>query len=189
MVFSVDQLVADCLAAVHGSDSHAAPAIEEILARTVDNPAAIEAVLGSPRDQPVLSAWFNSDELTILHVVWPPSAVLGPHDHLMWASIGLYGGREDNEMYRRLPDGTLEHRRSTTLRSGDTVVLGADAVHAVANPTREWTGAIHIYGGNFFRDGRSTWPDPTQVAESYDAESIRAVLGEAATRAKTAEIC
>jgi len=187
MAFSVDQLVADCLAAVRGSDGHAAPAVKEILSRTISDPSAIEAALGAPRDMPVLSAWFNSDELTILHVVWPPSAELSPHDHLMWASIGLYGGREDNEMYRRLPDDTIEHRRSTILRAGDTVMLGADAVHSVANPSREWTGAIHVYGGDFFRDGRSIWADETQVAEPYNAERIRDVLSEASVRAKSRE--
>ena len=30
-----------------------------------------------------------------------------PHEHRMWAVIGLYGGREDNTFYRRSPQGLV----------------------------------------------------------------------------------
>ena len=59
MVFSVDQLVADCAAAVQDSDGHSAVAVEEVLTRAISNPAAIEAAIGHPRDQPVFSTRFN----------------------------------------------------------------------------------------------------------------------------------
>ena len=58
----------------------------------------------------------------MLHVVWPPTVDLLAHDHEMWATIGLYGGREDNSFYRTVgSDGRLEPRGGTTLRAGDTV--------------------------------------------------------------------
>ena len=120
MGFSVDQLVADCVAAVQDSDGHSGVAVEEVVARAISDPVAIEAAIGHPRDLAVFSTWFNSEELTVLHVVWPPAVDLMAHDHLMWATIGLYGGREDNRVFRSLPDGTLEHRRTKTLRGGDT---------------------------------------------------------------------
>jgi len=185
--FSIDQFIADCVAAGSETTDHTGAAVKQVVERAVSDPASIAAALGDPHDMPVIQTWHNTDELTVLHVVWPPTASLTPHDHLMWASIGLYGGREDNEMFRRLPDGTLEHRRSTTLISGDTVLLGADAVHSVANPSREWTGAIHVYGGNFFRDGRSIWHDPASEAIPFDAQELRDSLSAAADRATLME--
>lgn len=104
----------------------------------------------------------------VLHGVWPPTADLSAHDHLMWAAIGLYGGREDNRVFRTLPDGGLEHRRTTTMLGGDTILLGDDAVHAVANPSREWTGAIHVY----------------DAAAPFDIGLLTDVLDSAARRAR-----
>ena len=46
---------------------------------------------------------------------------------------------------------------------GDTVALPADVVHSVANPVAKLTGAIHIYGGDFFAGGRTEW-DPETLA-------------------------
>ena len=31
-----------------------------------------------------------------------------PHNHQMWAVIGIYSGREDNIFWRRLPKGKVE---------------------------------------------------------------------------------
>lgn len=189
MTFSVDQLVADLLAAVDDAgDRHSGVAVEEVLARTVGDPAAIEAAIGHPRDQPEThTTWFNSEQLTVLHVVWPPAVDLLAHDHTMWAAIGLYGGREDNRVFRTLPDGSLEQRASKTLLGGDTILLGDDTVHAVANPSREWTGAIHVYGGDFFREGRRMWPDPDRAAVPFEIGVVTNVLDGAAQQARRSE--
>jgi predicted metal-dependent enzyme (double-stranded beta helix superfamily) len=181
--FDIDQLVADCLAAVRDAPGHAGAAVDDVLARVVGEPSSIEAALGHPRDQPTFSTWFNSPELTVLHVVWPPTVDLLAHDHTMWATIGLYGGREDNRLFRELPTGALEERRARTLVGGDTIVLGADTVHAVANPSRQWTGAIHVYGGDYFRDGRRMWADPDRVGAPFDVSVVTTALDRAAARA------
>jgi predicted metal-dependent enzyme (double-stranded beta helix superfamily) len=182
--FSIDQLVADCLEARRGANGHAGAAVREVVGRTVADPTAIEAAIGPPADMPSFTSWHNSDELTVLHVVWPPGVDLFAHDHRMWAAIGLYGGREDNALYRSLPGGDLEIRQTTTLRGGDTVLLGDDTVHAVANPSKEWTGAIHVYGGDYFMKGRRMWPAHDQPPEDFDATRLTAVLEAAADRAR-----
>jgi predicted metal-dependent enzyme (double-stranded beta helix superfamily) len=182
--FDIDTLVADCLDAVRGAGKHGGVAVEDVVARAVAQPSAIESAIGPPVDSPVFSTWFTSDELTVLHVVWPPHVELLAHDHRMWAAIGLYGGREDNQFFGVLPDGTLERRTSTTLRTGDTVVLGDDTVHAVANPSREWTGAIHVYGGNYFVPGRRMWPDGEDQPVEFDPRRVTEILDAAADRAR-----
>jgi len=182
MTFSVDQFIADCVAARRERDS--AVAVREVLARTVTMPAPLEATIGPAIQQPSFATWFNSEELTILHVVWPPGVDLFPHDHQMWAAIGLYGGREDNRLFRRLPDGRLELRAEKTLLDGDTVLLGDDTVHAVANPSREWTAAIHIYGGDYFADGRQMWPDGDGAPLPFATDRLIDVLESAAESAR-----
>jgi predicted metal-dependent enzyme (double-stranded beta helix superfamily) len=187
MAFSIDQTVADCVEAIQDSGGHPGAAVQEVLAKAVSDPAAIEAAMGKPQDQPMLTPWLHTDELTVLHIVWPPEVDLVAHNHLMWASIGLYGGQEENRLFRALPDGSLEQRKTKMLRRGDTVLLGSDTIHAVSTPSREWTGAIHVYGGDFFEDGKSMWPLPEQAAAPYDIDVVRKTLDDAATRALALE--
>jgi len=182
MTFSVDQFIADCLTARREGQS--AVAVREVLDRTVAMPAPLTATIGSAIRQPSFATWFNSEELTILHVVWPPGVDLFPHDHQMWAAIGIYGGREDNRLFRRLADGKLEQRAEKTMLSGDTVLLGDDTVHAVANPGREWTAAIHIYGGDYFADGRHMWPDASGKPVPFATDRLVDVLESAAEAAR-----
>lgn len=182
--FAIDDFVGACLDAVRG-EGHGGQAVREVLDRTLSRPSRIEAAVGQPTDIPLFATWHRSDELTILHVVWPPSVDLFPHDHQMWATIGLYGGREDNAFFRRRPDERLDPSGTTTLGTGDTVVLGRETVHAVANPSTEWTAAIHCYGGDYFGVPRSMWPDADGPSESFDVRRLSRVLEDAAERARS----
>jgi predicted metal-dependent enzyme (double-stranded beta helix superfamily) len=92
-----------------------------------------------------------------------------PHDHRMWAAIGIYTGGEDNAFYRRTPDG-LTGSGGKSLRPGDICLLGDETIHAVTNPTTEHAGAIHIYGGDFFAVRRSDWDPETFEERAFDLE-------------------
>lgn len=186
MSFSVDQVVAECREAARSANGHAGAAVEEVVARAVSDPAAIEAAIGAPETLPPMTVWSNDDDLTVLHLVWPPGVELTAHDHLMWAAIGLYGGREDNVLYRVLPEGGLEERKQMTLGRGDTVLLGHDTVHAVNNPSREWTGAIHVYGGNYFIPGRHMWLDTDAAGADFDVDHVVGTIEAAAVAARAA---
>lgn len=181
MSFSIDQFVADCVGAM--GDGHDGLAVRDVVERAVSDPAMMESALGDPADQPLFSTWHRSSELTVLNIIWPPEVDLWPHDHLIWAVIGLYGGREHNSFFRELPDGGLERRRTATLEPRDTVVLGDDTIHAVSNPTRQWTGAIHVYGGDFFRDDRRSWAHDGTGVRPFDPDEVRELLSGAAARA------
>jgi predicted metal-dependent enzyme (double-stranded beta helix superfamily) len=89
--------------------------------------------------------------------------------------IGVYTGREDNILWRRLPDdanGTVEAAGAKTLGETDTIAFGADVIHSVVNPVPRLTGAIHVYGGDFFGVSRSEW-DPESLHEKpYDMEKV-----------------
>jgi predicted metal-dependent enzyme (double-stranded beta helix superfamily) len=57
--------------------------------------------------------------------------------------------------------------------------LGADTVHSVDNPTGRFTGAIHVYGGDFVNQPRSQWDPESLVEQPYDLEQGLRVFAEA----------
>ncbi len=185
-VFDKDALVAECLTVVQ-SDDKAHKAVKEIVDRAVSNPSGIAAAVGDLTDDPMMTIWHGSDELTVLHIVWPPEVELFPHDHNMWAVIGIYGGREDNQFYRRLEDGRIEPHTGKTLTERDVIGLGSDVVHSVANPTREWTAALHVYGGDFYSTPRTMWSGETYEPLTLDTDLVEKTLAAAAARARLAD--
>jgi predicted metal-dependent enzyme (double-stranded beta helix superfamily) len=177
-MLNVDRFIADCRAAL--SESSPVPAIKETLERTVADASEVEAALGTPREGKIGSIYHGPD-LTILNVVWAPGMTVYPHDHRMWALIGLYGGREDNTFYRRGGRG-LEVAGGRQLDPSDTTLLGPSIIHAVTNPLRVFTGAIHIYGGDFFGMPRSEWDPETLHERPWDAARTRKAFAEANER-------
>lgn len=174
-MFETDVLVADCLTAVRG-ETDARRAVREILARTLSKPEPVVQAIG--KDVGGIDLVYSSDELTVLNVIWAPGMAIYPHDHRMWAVIGIYGGVEDNTMYRRGPEQIVE-AGGKSLRESDVIALGADVIHAVANPERRFTGAIHIYGGDFVNQPRSQWDPDTLAEQPYDLEQVRALFAQA----------
>jgi predicted metal-dependent enzyme (double-stranded beta helix superfamily) len=89
----------------------------------------------------------------------------------MWAVIGIYGGAEDNTMFKRGPE-RIQRSGGRTIRESDVLALGADAIHSVANPERRFTGAIHVYGGDFVNQPRSQWDPDTLLEQPYDLQEV-----------------
>lgn len=177
-MFDLDRLVADCRAALNSRSAEAA--IKEMLTAVVARPAEVEAVLGTPRVGGI-STLHHSPELTILNVVWAPGMAIYPPDHRMWAIIGLYGGREDNVFYRR-NGGRLATAGGRELKVSEVAVLGKNVIHAVSKPLRMFTGAIQIYGGDFFGVERSEWTADTLEERPYDMAHARSAFAEANAR-------
>jgi predicted metal-dependent enzyme (double-stranded beta helix superfamily) len=177
-MFDLDRFVADCRTALDSPSAETA--IKELLAAAVASPADVESVLGMPRAGGI-STLHHSPELTMLNVIWAPGMAIYPHDHRMWAIIGLYGGREDNVFYRR-NGGQLATAGGRELNVSDVAVLGKNVIHAVSNPLRMFTGAIHIYGGDFFRVERSEWIGDTFEERRFDMAHARSAFAEANAR-------
>ncbi len=153
VALAVEDIVARCRAAL---DEHTpALAVRDVLDELVADPTALEHALG-PVELGGITALHNADDLTILRVAWTPGMALNPHEHRMWAVIGMYGGQEDNAFYRRVSGG-LEPAGGKELPAGDVLVLGRDVIHSVTNSRRDFAVAVHVYGGDFFSVGRSEW--------------------------------
>jgi len=119
----------------------------------------------------------------VLNVIWPPGMALYPHDHNLWAVIGIYGGQEDNTFFtRHRGETSLVRAGFKTLQSQDTIVLGKDAIHAVNNPRPVYTGAIHVYGGDFFEVPRSQWASESSEETPYSVEQAMRAFADANER-------
>jgi predicted metal-dependent enzyme (double-stranded beta helix superfamily) len=178
-MFDLDRFIDDCRAAVREDRTHRAA--REVLARANSDPAAILAALGEPATAGV-TPLYKSAELTILNVVWGRRMTIMPHDHRMWAVIGVYTGREDNIFWRRLPDeadGLIEAAGAKSLGERCAEPLGREIIHSVTNPLGRLTGAIHVYGGDFYGIERTEWDPETLCERPYDFELHRRLFAEA----------
>ncbi|HET9473486.1 MAG TPA: hypothetical protein VFO82_06300 [Steroidobacteraceae bacterium] len=168
--FDTQRFIEDCRAAAAKPDAQAA--IRELLAREIAEPQSVLAGVGAPT-RGGLNTLYHSPELTILNIVWSPLMQLLPHEHNMWALVGIYTGREDNIFWRR-DAGRLSAVNATAISAGAPVALPRDVIHSVNNPIEKLTGAIHIYGGDFFRVHRSEWDPETLTERAWSiSEAVR----------------
>jgi predicted metal-dependent enzyme (double-stranded beta helix superfamily) len=176
-VFDVDALIDDCRRA--NGEAEPRRAVREVLDRVVADPGAVADALRPTEGG--LHVLFNAPDLTVLNLVWAPGMELFPHDHRMWAVIGIYTGREDNAFFRRSgPDRRdLTESGGKVVETGDVLVLGDDAIHSVTNATDRLTGAIHVYGGDFVREPRSQWGPGPREERAFSMDDVRAQFAAA----------
>jgi predicted metal-dependent enzyme (double-stranded beta helix superfamily) len=173
---NLDSIVADCCSAVESDSTHLG--VHEVVKRAFSDPQAVLAAVGKPQTNSIVPI-YRSKSLTIINVVWKPGMTIMPHNHEMWAVIGVYSGREDNIFWRRIkddPDGHIEAAGAKSLATGDVTPLGKDIIHSVTNPLSKPTGALHFYGGDLFEVERSEW-EPEHLREhAYDLVKLRAMF-------------
>ena len=175
-MLNLETFVADCRAAVDADPSHRT--VLDLTQRAFADPAAVRAAVGEPTAAAVVPL-YRSKDLTIINLVWKPGMTVMPHNHEMWAVIGIYGGREDNIFWRRIkddPSGRIEAAGARSLSTGDVTPLGKDIIHSVTNPISKLSGAIHIYGGDFFEAERSEWDAENLTEHAYDMAKVRALF-------------
>jgi predicted metal-dependent enzyme (double-stranded beta helix superfamily) len=167
-VFDVDAFVAECRTAL--AESQPMLAIKEIIDRTMAEPDAVATALHA---EPGVVVLHRRDDLTVLSVVVPAGLRQSlPHDHRMWAVVGVYGGQEDNQFFRR-DDGGLVESGGRSLGVSDTLAMGHDTIHAVRNPLKHSAlAAIHVYGGDLIGAERSMWTRPGYDELPYDDTKV-----------------
>lgn len=177
-MFDLDRFIEQCYAAL--DEKTPERAAQEVVARAVQDPTGLMTALGEPRKAGV-GTLHRSDRLTVLNLVWGPEMRLMPHNHNVWAAIGIYTGAERNTFWRRTPDG-LQQLGGKELGEKDATWLGETAIHSVSNPLARLTGALHVYGGDFFAPGRSEWDAETLLEAPYDSEKLMRLFEESNTR-------
>lgn len=172
-MFETERFVDECRTALRESNPQAA--VHELVKRALSEPGELVKAFGEPQRAGVETV-YAADDLTILNLAWGPKMSVKPHDHRLWAVIGIYGGSEQNTFYRRSDDGLTTHG-TKELRIKDTAPLGENIIHSVTNPLNQITGAIHVYGGNFFTKPRSEWTDSFEE-RPYDVEETMRAFAE-----------
>lgn len=165
----MSHFIEDCRTALGEENTKAT--VNELVARMVSKPSQIVEAIGEPSLAGIQSLYHTKD-LTILSIAWAPGMTLYPHNHNMWAVIGIYGGREDNTFYRSGPEGLTKHGLKS-LETGETIALGEDTIHSVHNPLGKMTLGLHVYGGDFFEEPRSEWDPETLQERPFDIENAR----------------
>ena len=73
----------------------------------------------------------------------------------------------------------MEAAGARALCEKDAEPLGHNIIHSVTNPISRLTGAIHVYGGDFFGTERSEWDPETLLEQRYDVEKNMQLFEEA----------
>jgi predicted metal-dependent enzyme (double-stranded beta helix superfamily) len=70
--------------------------------------------------------------------------------------------------------GLYEEKCIGHITAAPPIVTTCSAVmHSVVNPLGRFTGAIHVYGGDFFGMPRSEWAPDTLEERPFDVERAR----------------
>ncbi len=147
-------------------------AVATVLAGLVREPERVEQALGE-EDRCGITVLFSSPALTVQRIVWPAGIKVPPHDHRMWAVVGVYRGREDNRLFRR-DDPALSEAGARRIETGEVFTLGSDAIHAVANTMSVPCVALHVYGGDLDGTARSTW---TPEEHRFEPQAMWRAIG------------
>ncbi|HEX6247443.1 MAG TPA: hypothetical protein VFZ64_06180 [Nocardioidaceae bacterium] len=174
MAFDPDRFVAECQAAAAESDP--VQAVRDVVEATIRQGTAIDDTLGVELtgDPDTL---FHSSGLTVQRIMWPGGSASAPHDHRMWAVVGVYAGCEVNTIFDR-QGGSINPSEVIPVDAGGVLTLPVHAVHAVRNPDRRWTAGLHVYGGDIIDTERSAWlPDGTEAPQCEVAAQRRIMVG------------
>ena len=184
-MFDLEAFIEDCGRLVR--EPHAPKLALERMREAMADPTAVASAVTplEPKVGVLDAPLYRSSELTVLNVTLRPGVLSIPHDHRMWAVIGIYQGEEANTFYRRDGAGLAEANRRT-IRTGEAILLGEDVVHAIENPLATPTLGLHVYGGDLLAAPRSMW-DPKEGREhAYDVPQFYAWSRELALSRRAA---
>jgi predicted metal-dependent enzyme (double-stranded beta helix superfamily) len=162
-----EEFVAQCSAAV--MEDRGPTATREVVERAIRDRRLMEEL---PLEAGV-NVLHSAEDLTILHVVMAERPVGAgnpiPHDHLMWALIGVTHGSEENEFFRRSAHTIEPSGEGRVIAEGEVLTMGDRTIHSVKNPSSEQlSSALHVYGGNLIAAEKTMWCDPDWTEEPFD---------------------
>ena len=163
-MFVVEEFIEVCSAAL--GEPKPLLAVKQVVERAVRERGIVEQL----SDSPGVRVLHCDPALTVAHVVIAPDSPRSlPHDHRMWAVVGIAAGREDSQFFRRSPT-SLEPMNGMSLDEGQALAMGPEVIHAIRNPlSNRITSALHVYGGDLMHVERSMWTKPDWSEERYDA--------------------
>jgi len=180
--FDIDEFVRECLQAW---EADGADAVKDVLDRTLGRGCApVRECFGDPREAH-LQVLYPGPELVIENMVWAPGMSYPAHNHNTPVMTGVYAGLEVNDFYqqtRSRKGGRLQRTATVDINEGQAVLMAHDAIHRIANPNRRtFTGAFHIYMGDYLHSSRSIWY-PDEASETPASFAVTKDIFAAANR-------
>ena len=178
-MFDLQDFIASCKRLVGAPDGDRR--VLDLMRSVVsDGEGVKKVVFPSQSGQAILDIpLFRSPDLTILNATLYPDFASPPHDHRMWAVVGIYQGRENNVFYRR-SGKVLNEVNRREICAGDAVLLGSDVIHAIGNPLSSSTLGLHVYAGDLVASKRSMWEPRSHQELPYDTSQFFKWCGELA---------
>ena len=180
--FDIDEFVRECLQAW---EADGADAVKDVLDRTLGRGCApVRECFGDPREAH-LQVLYPGPELVIENMVWAPGMSYPAHNHNTPVMTGVYAGLEVNDFYHSAgprTGGRLQRTATVDINEGEAVLMAHDAIHRIANPNRRtFTGAFHIYMGDYLHSSRSIWY-PDEASETPASFAVTKDIFAAANR-------
>ena len=185
-MFDLGGFIDACRAA---SGPHAPKQVLELMREALADPQALAAAVPPlAKGEGVLDTpLFRAPDMTVLNAALRPRLVSIPHDHGMWAVIGIYDGEEENTFFRREGNGLAESNHRT-IHAGEAILLGPDVIHAIENPLDRPTLGLHVYGGDLLGHERHMWDPHTGEAHAYDVPQFNLWCRDLALQRRAAQV-
>jgi predicted metal-dependent enzyme (double-stranded beta helix superfamily) len=121
--------------------------------------------------------------LSLFSLVVPSGSETPIHDHLAWGLVGLYRGRQDEEIYA-MRNGTLELAEQRALAPGDFYVLipPRDDIHRVRTTSAETSVSIHLLTNDTGCVWRHAYDAGSGAQRPFRSGYVNAPCGDDAAR-------
>lgn len=146
------------------------PKLERMLESKIPEEAFI-----SRKDRYAMNlAYMPKDRIfSITSGIWNPGQTTTIHDHLTWALVGVYSGKERESIYKRMDDGSnpktakIEMQSERTNGAGHVSVLNEKGIHKVDNLFEEPAYSIHVYGRDIGNTERHSYDPLTGAISTF----------------------
>lgn len=146
---------ADAVIRSGGPEPEVLRGLKPLMERLVTTPGSVPRKAFAPRkDRFANNLIFrpNDRAFSVTGGNWAPGQTTPIHDHLTWAVVGVYEGKERESIYRRKDDGSdpkraeLEQVSARINETGHVTVLGSAGIHRIDNVSAHPSLSIHMYG-------------------------------------------
>jgi len=126
--------------------------------------------------------------LCLFSLVIPAGAETPVHDHLAWGLIGVYRGRQDETVYRRLDDGSVEGQARLEVARRQTMDMGEfyallpprDDIHFVKTVSEVPSISIHLLANDTACVWRHRFDPPAGTVKAFRSGYSNAACPEEA---------
>ena len=168
----LDHLISDLKTAARGPEPEVS--VKSILGDFVADPAAARAAMPDYAEDDVII--FEDDSVSIWFCRFQPGMSVPPHDHRMSATIAVFQGVEQNDLYTREGDAMPELSSQTPISAGQVVQIPADGIHGVTCTSDVPSEAIHVYLGALTEVDRTLFDTSAGEPLAYTDENYHRLM-------------